>query len=602
MEGSEEEGGGERVGGAAQLAAAEARHGTAGAKTARATQPAKRKRSVAKGGSGGSRGGSKARSREAAGGEKPQRKAAEARDGKAEARGGKAAAREVAFERILSRRIRAGRLEYLIKWRDSRGGAATWEPAHHIHDPATVADFEYGSDRASRYTDWVWVHEPHLGWQCRPLHCEVGGCEVGGGGGGGGDAAEAEAGTEAGAEAEAEAGAGAEGTPARPGDEQKGKASAGGEEASEGGGSGLPEGWPACVTYTPFLVWGSGALAALRLKTCRPTPLPNVAIRPLPRSHPAFLPALTNVGAGTRERDHGESARGLFARCDIPASTYVGDFAGLVKLQQPSDPSKFLLELHREPGAADGTAEAFDIDAQHFGNEMRFINDYQLVAADPNVCFVLCRKPLSGELAVAVITARKICIGEELLVDYGRKFWSTPVLTPEAAAAASPSPLRLGPPAREAAAAAACENGAASFFRSGEAMAMAMAEGGVEGGGEVGLQRHSRRSPRLQADAAAAAVDADESGSGEGGEGGEGGEVTDDHAAISHEVVFGREVAGEAEGEMEGEAAGEGVLVAAEVSGAEPKRQRCSEKGRADSRQHEPLQLCDVPHVKVVAC
>ena len=100
-----------------------------------------------------------------------------------------------------------GRLEYLIKWRDSRGGAATWEPAHHIHDPATVADFEYGSDRAAHYTDWVWVHEPFLGWQCRPLHCEA----AGGGGGGGGDAAEAaaETGAEAAAEAGAEAGAGA---------------------------------------------------------------------------------------------------------------------------------------------------------------------------------------------------------------------------------------------------------------------------------------------------------------------------------------------------------------------------------------------------------
>ena len=201
---------------------------------------------------------------------------------------------------------------------------------------------------------------------------------------------------EAEAEVEAEAEAGAEGTPARPSDEQKGEAIAAGEEASEGScGSRLPEGWPACVTYTPFLVWGSGALASLRLKTCRPTPLPNVVIRPLPRSHPAFLPALTNVGAGTRERDHGESARGLFARCEIPASTYVGDFAGLVKMQQPSDSSKFLLELHREPGAADGAAEAFDIDAQHFGNEMRFINDYQLLAAAPNMCSVLCAASLS---------------------------------------------------------------------------------------------------------------------------------------------------------------------------------------------------------------
>ena len=123
---------------------------------------------------------------------------------------------------------------------------------------------------------------------------------------------------------------------------------------------------------------------------------------------------------------------------------------------------------------------------------------------------------------------------------------------------------------------------------------MTAVEGGMERGGETGLQRHSRRSPRLQADAAAAAVDA--VGAGEGGEGDEGGEVTDDHAAIPHEVVFGREVAGEVGGEAGGEAAGESAPVVAEVFGAEPKRQRCSETGRADSRRHEPSQLYDVPH------
>ena len=98
LEGSEEEGDGERVGDEGQEE--EARHSAAGAKTARARPPAKRKRSAAKAGSGGSRGGSKARSGVAAGGERPRRK-------DSEARGGKAAAREVAFERILSRRIRA---------------------------------------------------------------------------------------------------------------------------------------------------------------------------------------------------------------------------------------------------------------------------------------------------------------------------------------------------------------------------------------------------------------------------------------------------------------------------------------------------------------
>ena len=107
-------------------------------------------------------------------------------------------------------------------------------------------------------------------------------------------------------------------------------------------------------------------------------------------------------------------------------------------------------------------------------------------------------------------------------------------------------------------------------------MAMTAVEGAMEAGAEMGLQRHSRRSPRLQADSAV--------------------EVTDNHAAIPHEVVFGREVAGEVGGEAGGEAAGESAPMVAEVFGAEPKRQRCSETGRADSRQHKPSQLYDVPH------
>ena len=108
-------------------------------------------------------------------------------------------------------------------------------------------------------------------------------------------------------------------------------------------------------------------------------------------------------------------------------------------------------------------------------------------------------------------------------------------------------------------------------------MAMTAVEGGLEAGGlEAGLQRHSRRSPRLQADLACPQAD--------------------NHAAIPHEVVFGREVAGEVGGEAGGEAAGESAPMVAEVFGAEPKRQRCSETGRADSRQHKPSQLYDVPH------
>ena len=59
------------------------------------------------------------------------------------------------FDRILARRLRNEHVEYLVKWKDPNGGAATWEPVEHIHDPATVAAFERGPARAAAYAEWV---------------------------------------------------------------------------------------------------------------------------------------------------------------------------------------------------------------------------------------------------------------------------------------------------------------------------------------------------------------------------------------------------------------------------------------------------------------
>ena len=89
-----------------------------------------------------------------------------------------------------------------------------------------------------------------------------------------------------------------------------------------------------------------------------------------------------------------------------------------MKPQQQSDGSRYLLEAIFD--AASQTR--FDIDAERFGNETRFINGFRGIAAQPNVAFVPYFAQQTGEVAVAVVTRRLLRRGEELLVDYGSKY------------------------------------------------------------------------------------------------------------------------------------------------------------------------------------
>ncbi len=99
---------------------------------------------------------------------------------------------------------------------------------------------------------------------------------------------------------------------------------------------------------------------------------------------------------------------------------------------------------------AEGGA-TYDIDALAHGNETRFINDYHGIADTPNVGFVAYHAQQTGELAVGVLSRRVLKRGEELLVDYGRKFWSTAAdagadAGADACAASRPPPAPSPPP------------------------------------------------------------------------------------------------------------------------------------------------------------
>lgn len=502
--------------------------------------------------------------------------------GGADGSDGGGAASMCEFDRILARRLRSGRAEYLIKWRDPVDGGASWEPVHHIHDPATVAGFERGAGAAAAYPDWAWSLDARgAGWACLPLDVSSGGQR--------------------------------------------------GESCGSRPPRVLPENWPQNVTYSPFILWhepvgstGCGAPVAggtaplaeptetrpaklgpaggaepsplseqrpprrhehrgavqaaggpADAPTCRSAgaahpdapsaPAPHVPDRSPsrqppsqsspPSADPAHFPALpptrpgacppaeqphsprgtvysptartgTGAGAGVgasascgccgkagrgapnrdassggaSKRDdatsrdassRGASKRdaasrdvckqdasqeafrgtaslytarlamsqwrclagvaikplppehpaapqhGLFASESIPCGALVGNYTGLVKLQQGADSSHYLVEVHDRH-----TGFQFDLDAEHYGNETRFINDYKGVAEHPNVAFVLYHAQATGELSVGVVTQRALQHGEEILVDYGRQFWRSP--------GNSPNPSAPGSPMREA--------------------------------------------------------------------------------------------------------------------------------------------------------
>ena len=173
-----------------------------------------------------------------------------------------------------------------------------------------------------------------------------------------------------------------------------------------------PENWPDRITYTPFLLWEPSRATELRLDSTLCVPWPTAVIRPLSETHPAH---------GHEPRESAAIPCGLFARCAIPSGAWLGDFTGLVKQQEPKDDSRYLLEAFHHPTIG----VRFDVDAQRFGNESRFINDFRDIAPMPNVAFLPYRAPATGELAIGVVAQHAIRGDDEILADYGDMFWRT---------------------------------------------------------------------------------------------------------------------------------------------------------------------------------
>ncbi|KAI0105219.1 hypothetical protein GGR51DRAFT_194503 [Nemania sp. FL0031] len=128
---------------------------------------------------------------------------------------------------------------------------------------------------------------------------------------------------------------------------------------------------------------------------------------------------------------------GLFAARHLEPGALILPYYGLVHSSLPPyslthDKSDYDLWLNRESGVA--------VDADQAGNEARFINDYRGVCERPNAEFRQCWDMRSGQqcMAVFVLPAGKnaptktktktsasgIAKGAEILVSYGKGFWS----------------------------------------------------------------------------------------------------------------------------------------------------------------------------------
>ncbi|KAF2088490.1 hypothetical protein K490DRAFT_64540 [Saccharata proteae CBS 121410] len=190
------------------------------------------------------------------------------------------------------------------------------------------------------------------------------------------------------------------------------------------GRAGLPKGWPADVVYLSAPTYSKACspeiLSALHTpphSTCpmqiAKGPASNVRITPISNpSHPA----------------HGQ--HGLHAAQHLPAGSFILAYLGHTHTKSEADPaSDYDLSLDRELGMG--------VDATKKGNEARFINDYRGCGArGPNAEFRdvwvdVGRGQAEKRMGVFVVGAGKsgkravgIAKGEEILVSYGKGFWS----------------------------------------------------------------------------------------------------------------------------------------------------------------------------------
>jgi|GEM_PF-6570896 len=132
--------------------------------------------------------------------------------------------------------------------------------------------------------------------------------------------------------------------------------------------------------------------------------LSAVEIRRLPPDHPAY-------------RD--ERSYGLFSHARIAKGAYIAEYTGRYRLKRErSKSSRYLLKC----------SDNLYIDAENYGNETRYVNDYRGVMKSPNSQYykIDCKEHFYKNVKITsrvVVKARRdIEPGEEIVVNYGRGY------------------------------------------------------------------------------------------------------------------------------------------------------------------------------------
>ncbi len=171
-----------------------------------------------------------------------------------------------------------------------------------------------------------------------------------------------------------------------------------------------PPRWPPHLTYLPEPRYHSSVSKEVHAIVC-PSHTERAQPPLAPQKHPVAIQFISDPSHPA----HGQF--GLFATKKIPPRTLVLDYVGEIHCDDRPD-SDYDLSLHRTVDHV-----SVGVDAQHAGNEARFINDFRSVKSKPNAFFQE-RRTERGELRMSVWTGSEaIKKGEALLVSYGKYWW-----------------------------------------------------------------------------------------------------------------------------------------------------------------------------------
>ncbi|KAI2636776.1 hypothetical protein GGS21DRAFT_489534 [Xylaria nigripes] len=204
----------------------------------------------------------------------------------------------------------------------------------------------------------------------------------------------------------------------------------------------IPKNWPSSIPYLSQPSFAPHLTKVQRESLRVRSPDLTTIIPPTYPRGPCSLVKITSINDPSHPAN---GQAGLFAARHLEPGTLILPYYGLVHSSIPPhslnhDKSDYDLWLNKEANVA--------VDAENAGNEARFVNDYRGIGKRPNAEFMKCWDVLllRPEVAVAVFVlpaaknasgkagAGGIAKGSEILVSYGKGFWSKRREEQEAAA------------------------------------------------------------------------------------------------------------------------------------------------------------------------